>query len=66
MRALQKELEELKDNRQQERDRESARAREAEDELKSLRLHCERLQQECDNHPVGVRNGDLLLLLGWS
>jgi hypothetical protein len=46
MRALQKELDELREVRQREREREVLRAREDEDELRILRDRCERLENE--------------------
>lgn len=46
MRALQKELDELREVRQREKDREALRAREDEDELHILRDRCERLEEE--------------------
>jgi protein SPA2 len=46
MRALQKELDELREVRQREKEREVLRAREDEDELRILRDRCERLEEE--------------------
>lgn len=46
MRALQKELDELREVRQREQERDAIRAREDEDELRILRDRCERLEEE--------------------
>lgn len=46
MRALQKELDELREVRQREKERDAIRAREDEDELRILRDRCERLEEE--------------------
>ena len=46
MRALQKELDELRDVRQREKERDAIRAREDEDELRILRDRCEKLEEE--------------------
>jgi len=46
MRALQKELDELREVRQREKERNAFRAREDEDELRILRDRCERLEEE--------------------
>lgn len=49
MRALQKELDELREVRQRETEREALRAREDEDELRILRDRCESLEEERGN-----------------
>jgi DNA repair exonuclease SbcCD ATPase subunit len=53
MRALQRELDDLRDTRQREMDKEARRAQEDEDELRILRDRCERLEEERENAPVG-------------
>lgn len=49
MRALQKELDELRETRQREKEREARRAQEDEDELQILRDRCEKLEDERQN-----------------
>jgi protein SPA2 len=49
MRALQKELDELKETRQREKERESRRVRQDEEELQILRDRCEKLEQDREN-----------------
>lgn len=46
MRALQKELDELRETRSRDKDRDTRRAREDEEELQILRERCERLEDE--------------------
>ncbi|KAJ7039191.1 hypothetical protein C8F04DRAFT_950244 [Mycena alexandri] len=53
MRALQRELDELRETRQREKEREARRAQDDEDELTNLRERCERLEEERENAPVG-------------
>ncbi|KAJ7188573.1 hypothetical protein C8R46DRAFT_25023 [Mycena filopes] len=53
MRALQRELDELRETRQREKERETRRAQDDEDELINLRERCERLEEERENAPVG-------------
>ncbi|KAF7362137.1 hypothetical protein MVEN_00559700 [Mycena venus] len=53
MRALQRELDDLRETRQREKEREARRAQEDEDELRILRERCERLEEERENAPVG-------------
>lgn len=59
MRALQKELEELREVRQREKEREALRAREDEDELRILRDRCERLEEERE-HQQGEADADIV------
>ena len=54
MRALQKELEELREDRARDREREVRRHQEDEDELQILRERCERLEEERDSEKGGV------------
>ena len=54
MRALQKELEELQEDRARDRDREHMRQQEHEEELQILRDRCETLEAERDNGESGV------------
>ena len=54
MRALQKELAELQEDRVRDRDREHMRQQEHEQELQILRDHCETLEAERDNGGSGV------------
>jgi hypothetical protein len=54
MRALQKELEELREDRARDRDREHMRQQEHEDELQILRDRCETLEAERGNGERGV------------
>ncbi|GLB37366.1 putative spa2 homology domain (SHD) of GIT [Lyophyllum shimeji] len=49
MRALQKELDELREDRQREAERAARRAQEDEEELQILRDRCERLEEEREN-----------------
>ncbi|KAF5385935.1 hypothetical protein D9615_002290 [Tricholomella constricta] len=49
MRALQKELDELRETRQRESERAARRAEEDEDEVRILRDRCERLEEEREN-----------------
>jgi hypothetical protein len=51
MRALQKELDELR----RDKERDTRRAREDEEELQILRERCEKLEGERRNHGAGVR-----------
>ncbi|KAJ7232792.1 hypothetical protein B0H12DRAFT_1328021 [Mycena haematopus] len=53
MRALQRELDQLRETRQREQERETRRAQEDEDELRILRQRCEQLEDERENAPVG-------------
>ncbi|KAJ6497791.1 hypothetical protein C8R45DRAFT_1211619 [Mycena sanguinolenta] len=53
MRALQRELDELRETRQREQEREARRARDDEDELRILRERCEQLEDERENAPTG-------------
>lgn len=46
MQALQKELDEMKESRQREKNRESRRAQSDEEELQILRDRCEKLEEE--------------------
>ncbi|KAF8070406.1 hypothetical protein FPV67DRAFT_1017824 [Lyophyllum atratum] len=50
MRALQKELDELRETRQRESERAARRAQEDEDELQILRDRCDRLEEEREGH----------------
>lgn len=54
MRALQKELEELQEDRALDRDREHRRQREHEEELQILRDRCETLEAERSNSGVSA------------
>lgn len=54
MRALQKELDELREVRQREKERESLRAQEDEDEINNLRDRCDRLEEERENQQGDV------------
>jgi len=54
MRALQKDLDELREIRHREKEREALRAREDEDELRILRDRCEKLEEE-----LGHRHGEV-------
>jgi hypothetical protein len=54
MRSLQKELDDLREARTKERERDARRAREDEEELRILRDRCESLEDERAN-----RNGDV-------
>ena len=54
MRALQKELEELREDRARDRDREHGRRQEHEEELQILRDRCETLEEERGNAGVSV------------
>ena len=58
MRVLQKELEELQEDRAWDRDREHMRQQEHEEKLQILRDRCETLEAERDNGESGV--SDLL------
>jgi protein SPA2 len=62
MRALQKELDELRDVRSRELDREARRTREQQEELRTLRERCERLGEERARLQAGVRIVSLFLL----
>jgi protein SPA2 len=55
MRTLQKELEELKETRQREKERETRRAAEDEEELQILRDRLEKLEEERSGGSAGVR-----------
>ena len=63
MRALHKELDELREVRQQETEREALRAHEDEGELRILRDRCERLEQELERRQGEVCRCILLILL---
>jgi len=54
MRTLQKELDELKETRQREKERESRRAMEDEEELQILRDRLEKLEEERAGGQIGV------------
>lgn len=54
MKALQKELDELRETRAREKEREARRAREDEEELQILRDRCEKLEDERVNFQGGV------------
>lgn len=56
MKALQKELDELRETRAREKEREARRAREDEEELQILRDRCEKLEDERVNFQGGVSN----------
>lgn len=56
MRALQKELEELREDRARDREREARRREQDEDELQILRKRCEKLEEERDSGYNGVRD----------
>jgi protein SPA2 len=62
MRALQKELDEVKETRQREKERESRRAREDEEELQILRDRCEKLEQDRESQRGIVR----IFKLSWT
>jgi hypothetical protein len=55
MRSLQKELDDLRETRTREREREARRVREDTEELRMLRDRCERLEEEQSNNRGGVR-----------
>lgn len=55
MRALQKELDELRETRARDKERENRRARADEEELQILRDRCERLEDERSSGQGGVR-----------
>ncbi|KAF9228291.1 hypothetical protein BS17DRAFT_773424 [Gyrodon lividus] len=57
MRALQKELDELRELQAREKEREMKRAQDDEEELQILRDHCERLEEERE-HESGAGRGD--------
>jgi hypothetical protein len=63
MRALQKELDELREVRQREKDREARRAREDGEELQILRDRCESLEEATANRKGVVGLSFLLSLL---
>lgn len=50
MRALQKELDELRETRARDKERENRRARADEEELQILQDRCERLEEERSNN----------------
>lgn len=54
VRALQKELDDLRESRQREKEQESRRARQDDEELRILRERCETLEQERENGQGGV------------
>ncbi|KAJ7497027.1 hypothetical protein FB451DRAFT_1359481 [Mycena latifolia] len=60
MRALQRELDELRETRQREKEREARRAQEDEDELQILRDRCERLEEERENSQGGGADPEIV------
>jgi FtsZ-binding cell division protein ZapB len=60
VRTLQKDLDELRDVRQREKERESRRAAEDEDELQILRNRLEKLEEDKQNWQTGVRTSSRL------
>lgn len=54
MRALQKELDDAKELRQREKEREARRAKEDEEELEILRSRCEKLEEERENRATSA------------
>ncbi|KAJ7745491.1 hypothetical protein DFH07DRAFT_18330 [Mycena maculata] len=60
MRALQRELEDLRETRQREKEREARRAQDDEDELRILRERCEQLEEEAANGQGGGADVDQL------
>jgi len=55
MRALQKELDELRDVRSRDQDREAKRARDDQEMIRTLRDRCERFEDERGRLQKGVR-----------
>jgi protein SPA2 len=55
MRALQTELEEIRQDRTRDREREARRRQQDEEELQILRERCEKLEEERNNGQNGVR-----------
>ncbi|KAJ6593607.1 hypothetical protein B0H19DRAFT_976500 [Mycena capillaripes] len=60
MRTLQRELDEARETRQREKEREALRAQEDEDELRILRERCERLEEERESAPVGGADPEIV------
>ncbi|KAJ7690687.1 hypothetical protein B0H17DRAFT_584572 [Mycena rosella] len=60
MRALQRELDELRETRQREKERETRRAQEDEDEMQMLRDRCERVQEELENSQGGGADPEIV------
>ncbi|KAK7057473.1 hypothetical protein R3P38DRAFT_2841197 [Favolaschia claudopus] len=60
MRALQREIDELRETRQREKERETRRAQDDEDEIRILRERCETLEEERENAPVGGADPEIV------
>ncbi|KAJ6558466.1 hypothetical protein DFH09DRAFT_1279888 [Mycena vulgaris] len=60
MRALQRELDELRETRQREKDREARRAQDDEEEMRVLRDRCERLEAELESEQAGGADPEIV------